>query len=265
MTNMFPAYAIIAIFLWLSSTVLMSITKSDKRLSTTALIMTFSSSILLVMLIVHSWSALQRPPLRTIGETRLWYSVFLPLVGLATYRKWHFSWIVIFCNAMAILFVVLNLFKPENFDQTLMPALQSPWFVPHVVLFMFSYAVLGGAALVALKTVIKEKTGSTALVQNTEITDTLVKVGFSTFTIAMMFGALWAKEAWGHYWTWDPKETWALLSWLSYHMYILYRYKAAHTGKVPLILLLVAFVSILICWFGLHLVPGAKGSMHVYN
>ena len=53
--------------------------------------------------------------------------------------------------------------------------------------------------------------------------DNLVYVGMAFLTIGMLFGALWAKEAWGHYWNWDPKETWAAATWLGYLIYIHYR------------------------------------------
>lgn len=94
-----------------------------------------------------------------------------------------------------------------------MPALQSPWFAPHVIVYMFSYAMLGAAALIAIYLLIRARRkgideGMMSLCDN------LVYVGMAFLTIGMLFGALWAKEAWGHYWNWDPKETWRLpLGW----------------------------------------------------
>lgn len=54
--------------------------------------------------------------------------------------------------------------------------------------------------------------------------DNLVYIGTAFLTLGLLFGALWAKEAWGHYWTWDPKETWAFLTWIGYILYIHYRF-----------------------------------------
>ena len=56
-----------------------------------------------------------------------------------------------------------------------------------------------------------------------ELCDNLVNVGLAFMTLGMLFGALWAKEAWGHYWSWDPKETWAAATWLGYLCYIHFR------------------------------------------
>ncbi|MBQ3847096.1 MAG: cytochrome c biogenesis protein CcsA, partial [Bacteroidales bacterium] len=156
--------------------------------------------------IVAMWISLERPPLRTMGETRLWYSFFLPVAGLLVYSRWRYKWILSFSSIMALVFICVNLFKPEIHSKTLMPALQSPWFAPHVIVYMFAYALLGASFLMALWLLVRRKAASEEEIQ---MTDGLVNVGVAFLTFGMLFGALWAKEAWGHYWGWDPKETWA--------------------------------------------------------
>ena len=84
--------------------------------------------------------------------------------------------------------------------KTLVPALQSPWFAPHVFVYIFAYTLLGIAVVIAWW----------------KRVDDLVYVSFAFLTFGMLFGALWAKEAWGHYWSWDPKETWALITFMVY-------------------------------------------------
>lgn len=105
--------------------------------------------------IICFWISLQRPPLRTQGETRLWYSFFLMLCGLLTYRRWHYRWILPLSTLLTLVFVIMNLMNPEQHDRSLMPALQSYWFVPHVTVYIFAYAVFGCAFLLALAGVIK--------------------------------------------------------------------------------------------------------------
>ena len=83
------------------------------------------------------WISLERPPMRTMGETRLWYSFFLPLAGLITYVRWKYKWILSFSCILSLVFICINIFKPEIHNKTLMPALQSPWFAPHVIVYMF--------------------------------------------------------------------------------------------------------------------------------
>ena len=180
--------------------------------------------------ILSMWISLERPPLRTMGETRLWYSFFLPLAGLIVYSRWKYKWILSFSTVLALVFICVNLFKPEIHDKTLMPALQSPWFAPHVIVYMFAYAVLGAAAVMALFLLFRKK----PLTSEMDITDNLVYVGLAFLTIGMLFGALWAKEAWGHYWSWDPKETWATITWLAYLVYVHYRLTPRAKSQKPI-------------------------------
>ena len=95
--------------------------------------------------------------------------------------------------------------------------------------------------------------------------DNLVHMGFAMLTTGMIFGALWAKEAWGHYWTWDPKETWALLTWLVYLIYIHYRHNHPKRIQVHLWILSLVFAVLLVCWFGISYLPSAQNSIHVYT
>ncbi|MBR6988529.1 MAG: cytochrome c biogenesis protein CcsA [Bacteroidaceae bacterium] len=219
--------------------------------------------------IILFWISLERPPLRTMGETRLWYSFFLPLAGLMVYSRWKYKWILSFSTLLALVFICVNLFKPEIHSKTLMPALQSPWFAPHVIVYMFAYALLGAATLMALFILVKGKSlpdTRTGGGKEFEITDNLVYIGFAFMTFGMLFGALWAKEAWGHYWSWDPKETWAAITWFSYLVYIHYRNIPHHKERLALWMLLIAFVLLQMCWWGINYLPSAIGSsVHTYS
>ena len=105
--------------------------------------------------ILSMWVSLERPPLRTMGETRLWYSLFLPLAGITVYSRWRYKWILLFTTVLSLVFICVNLFKPEIHSKTLMPALQSAWFAPHVIVYMMAYAVLGAATVMALYLLVK--------------------------------------------------------------------------------------------------------------
>ncbi|WP_286075035.1 cytochrome c biogenesis protein CcsA [Parabacteroides goldsteinii] len=215
--------------------------------------------------IVGMWVSLERPPLRTMGETRLWYSFFLPVAGIITYIRWRYKWILSFSTVMSLVFICINLFKPEIHNKTLMPALQSPWFAPHVIVYMFAYAMLGAGAVVAVYLLVRSrKTAIEPGVMN--LCDNLVYVGTAFLTIGMLFGALWAKEAWGHYWSWDPKETWAAATWLGNLLYIHFRFQKNKQYRSALGILVFAFILLQICWFGVNYLPSAQGnSVHVYN
>jgi len=81
----------------------------------------------------------------------------------------------------------------------------------------------------------------------------------------LLFGALWAKEAWGHYWTWDPKETWAFITWIIYLLYLHFRYPQKLTANQLFWTLLIAFLVLLMCWFGVNYLPSAANSIHTYT
>ena len=215
--------------------------------------------------ILMMWISLERPPLRTMGETRLWYSFFLPLAGIIVYSRWKYKWILSFSTLLALVFICINIFKPEIHSKTLMPALQSPWFAPHVIVYMLAYAVLGVATLMAVFLLVRKNLLTSHLSPLTSL-DNLVYVGLAFMTIGMLFGALWAKEAWGHYWSWDPKETWAAITWFAYLVYVHYRQIPNHKPKLALWVLLISFVLLQMCWWGINYLPAAQGSsVHVYS
>lgn len=257
--NLFIYFAVVAILFWCAGAY-----AAWKNKTGAALITTATGLLVFFAFIISMWISLERPPLRTMGETRLWYSFFLPLAGILVYSRWRYKWILTFSTIMAMVFICINIFKPEIHSKTLMPALQSPWFAPHVIVYMFAYAILGAATLMALYLLFFKKNPITP--QEYEITDNLVNVGFAFMTFGMLFGALWAKEAWGHYWSWDPKETWAAITWFSYLVYIHYRRVPKNNATVALGILLVCFVLLQMCWWGINYLPSAQGaSVHTYS
>ena len=218
-----------------------------------------ASLLVLASFIVLLWTSLGRPPLRTMGETRLWYSFFALVSGLFTYIRWRYRWILSFSTVLATVFIIINILKPEIHDQSLMPALQSPWFIPHVTVYMFSYSLLGCAFLIAVYGLFKPEKDML------DAADTLVYIGTAFLTFGMLSGAIWAKEAWGHYWSWDPKETWALVTWLSYLMYVHLRIMGKTSRKPLYLLLIFSFLCLQMCWWGVNYLPSAQDSIHVYN
>ena len=234
---------------------------SIRYLRRRGLAISFAASALLVLgsFIALLWLELGRPPLRTMGETRLWYAFFALFAGLFTYLRWRYRWILSFSTVLATVFILINILRPEIHDQTLMPALQSPWFIPHVTVYMFSYSFLGCAFLLALVGLFTTKNNVMSAA------DTLVYIGMAFLTFGMLSGALWAKEAWGHYWNWDPKETWALITWLSYMLYIHLRLMGRCSRKTLCLLLIFSFLCLQMCWWGVNYLPTAAESVHIYN
>ena len=231
---------------------------------TFALVLFFAGIAVFGAIITGLWVGLERPPLRTLGETRLWYAFLLAVTGMIIYFRWKYKWMVYISIGFAMIFIIINIMHPGNFDKTLMPALQSPWFVPHVIVYMIAYALLGGTAIMGIAGLFRyyrRKDASGILAS----ADNVVYAGFAFLTFGLLFGALWAKEAWGHYWTWDPKETWAFITWMAYLLYIHYRKYNVKDKLIPLWMLCLAFVFLLICWFGINYLASGADSVHTYN
>ena len=308
----FVWFALAASLFWISGAIVSVISK--RRLP--AAVLTGCGSAIFMTFIVGVWISLGRPPLRTMGETRLWFSLFLSLIGLVVYLRWRYRWVLPFGCLMAVMFASINIFKPEIHTEELMPALRSPWFVPHVIVYMFAYAVMGIATILAIRILwlthrsaagSAPASGSTtpatvdaaasplspSLQGDLRLCDTLVRMGWGFITMGIVMGALWAKQAWGDYWTWDPKETWAAATWLSYLLYMHLRQQgsalssvtsagsvtmarqnspaievASHSNKAlhrTLFLLIFSFLLLQMCWWGVNYLPSAQGfSLHTY-
>jgi cytochrome c-type biogenesis protein CcsB len=90
----------------------------------------------------------------------------------------------------------------------------------------------------------------------------IIGLGFPLLTVGIIAGAVWANEAWGSYWSWDPKETWALITWLMFAAYLHARITRGWQGRKPAILAASGFVVVWVCYLGVNLL--GKG-LHSYG
>lgn len=250
--NIFPYVAGVVFVLALLGAVVALRSRNRSRV---AIVMSVLAVVVMSAFVAALWLTLERPPLRTMGETRLWYSLFLLLAGVFTYVRWSYRWVLSFSTLMATVFMTINILRPELHDQTLMPALQSVWFVPHVTVYMFSYALLGCATLLSLYGLARPRADVGEAVER------LIYGGVAFFSVGMLTGALWAKEAWGAYWSWDAKEAWAAVTWA---IYLIALHLGAGRRRFYLCVVL-GFVALQMCWWGISYLPSAADSVHAYN
>lgn len=166
----------------------------------------------------------------------------------------------------------------------LVPSLQSNWLMMHVSMMMISYATLIVGSLLSIlylafisfksSTVELSLDGSESSLRQTssaklsllETVDIwsyrIIGLGFPFLTIGIISGAVWANEAWGSYWSWDPKETWALITWLVFAIYLHSRLLKGWQGKKAAILGSSGFFVIWICYLGVNFL--GKG-LHSYG
>jgi cytochrome c-type biogenesis protein CcsB len=147
--------------------------------------------------------------------------------------------------------------------QPLLPALQSWWMKIHVPANFIGYGNFALAAMVAAAYLLKTSGYLKDRLPSEEVLDDVmykaISAGFAFFTIATILGALWAAEAWGGYWSWDPKETWALIVWLNYAAWLHMRLMTGLRGRpaawwalVGLVVTTFAFLGVNMFLSGLH-------------
>ena len=151
----------------------------------------------------------------------------------------------------------------------LVPSLQSNWLMMHVSMMMISYATLIIGSLLSilyLAFTFRSKNKNEAKISLLETLDIwsyrIIGLGFPFLTIGIISGAVWANEAWGSYWSWDPKETWALITWLIFAIYLHSRILKGWEGKKVSIIGSCGFFSIWLCYLGVNFL--AKG-LHSYG
>jgi cytochrome c-type biogenesis protein CcsB len=145
----------------------------------------------------------------------------------------------------------------------LMPALQSYWLVLHVSVTMFGEAFFAIAFITSIMYLIadaREKKGKAkATALSAEKLDAIsyrcIAVGFPLFTLGgLVFGMVWAHEAWGSYWTWDPKEVWSLITWIVFALYLHTRVVVGLKGRGSAIIAIIGFMAALFTYFGVNYV-----------
>jgi cytochrome c-type biogenesis protein CcsB len=150
--------------------------------------------------------------------------------------------------------------------QPLIPALKSNWLISHVITCFFGYAAFALSFGVSIMYLLKrldtaEKDNRfLRLIPSTAILDDLnyqmIVIGFLMLTLGIITGSVWAHSAWGTYWSWDPKETWSLITWLVYASVIHTRLVKGWKGKKIAILSIVGFACVLFTYFGVNYLAG---------
>ena len=201
-------------------------------------------------------------PLSNGYETMAFVSLSTSLLTLSAI--WMLRKQTFVCNTVTIgglmiaglTLLVAHLSEMSPQITSLMPVLHSPWLTTHVSLIMISYSLFAFMAVIAGVDLVKKDARLDAL-------NRLMLYPAEIFlTIGIFLGAIWANQSWGTYWSWDPKEVWALISMLIYCVPL-------HVGSLPLmrkakvhdIYLIIAFLSILMTYFGVNYL---LGGMHSY-
>jgi ABC-type transport system involved in cytochrome c biogenesis permease subunit len=158
----------------------------------------------------------------------------------------------------SLLLLTVSFFMPDQSASSgpLAPALKSPWLTVHVLTAAIAY---GGFALAAGLALAKLTTSNVA---KDDSVYNIVAFSFASLSLSIVFGAIWAEQAWGAYWSWDPKETWALITWIIYAAYLHLHRQQEWRGKPANLMVIAGFIIVLFTFFGVsYLFSG----MHSYS
>jgi ABC-type transport system involved in cytochrome c biogenesis permease subunit len=218
-----------------------------------------SSSIFMI-----NWIMAAAPPFGNMYQVQVFLSFcFLPLYLLLSHRD-NLGWTGAYFATISGLSLTGAFFMSPDITWKRMPALQSPWFVPHVTSYMISYALASVAFVMYLVGKIGERTGKTSCNRYEQAIYVILRLAFPFMTFGMLSGALWAEKAWGAYWSWDRKETWSLITWTLYLIYFHCLAKKELRNYAGIVQLL-AFMALIITFFLVNLWPKLSSAMHSYS
>ena len=243
------------------------------------------ANIFITLQLISRWIISSHFPISNLFESLCFLSWGLILAQLLLEREYQTPII----STLSIPLILLTLgfacfVLPEDLrsSSNLVPALRSSWLVMHVSVVMLSYASLiigsclsASVLLIDNNQALQIRSNSVGIggykisnvdsnnvvikphqFSNLEKLDTLsyrsILVGFVLLTLGLVSGAVWANEAWGTWWSWDPKETWAFISWLFYAAYLHMRISKGWQGRKPALLATSGFFIVLICYLGVN-------------
>ena len=260
---------------------------SAQRTGVVQLLVAVANLLLTAQLILRWWES-GHFPISNLYESLCFLAWACTLTQLLVERTWPSPIVAAAATPMGLGCIAFASFALPDQLQTsapLVPALRSSWLVMHVSVIMVSYAALLVGSLLSLAVLFTDRgealelrsssigsggyrravaTTEGGLIQlqsvqfsTNEQLDSLsyrtITVGFLMLTVGIVSGAVWANEAWGSYWSWDPKETWALICWLVYAAYLHTRLSRGWQGRRPALVAVAGLVVIAVCYIGVNL------------
>jgi cytochrome c-type biogenesis protein CcsB len=250
--------------------------KQRKALSRLGLYILITAFVLNTTIIASRWIEAGRPPFKTMYETLLFYPWCVSLVTLALVYIHRLKVLIPFASGVSVIGLAYALYRPDLEAVNLPPALQSGWFVPHVVTYFVAYAGLFASFVLAAlalayprrqqrRTSGKDGGNTGNGIEFEKYAHQAAAFGIVALTLGLVMGAVWGKVAWGDYWSWDPKENWALVSWLAYMIYLHLRLMGRWGQRQAMWVLVIAFGAVVFTYLGMNILPTAQGSLHVYQ
>lgn len=246
------------------------------KASNIAYSLTWLSLVLLTGAVLARSFAAGRVPWGNMYEFALTTTWSVLALYLLLSRKYDLQWMGVLIVTPVLLALGLSITVLYTDAAELVPALRSTWLIIHVSAAVISYGLFSVGAIASslyiAKSSFEEKgspsggLGFLARIPSAKAIDTVAyrihAFVFPLWTFAVIAGAIWAENAWGRYWGWDPKETWAFITWVIYAGYLHARATAGWKGKRVAVISLIGFASLNFNFFIVNIVlPG----LHSYS
>ncbi len=195
------------------------------------------------------WIAAGRAPFSNMFESMVLFVWALVVVYLVLQFRHK---IPVLAAATALL-AALTLAYASTYEaeiKPLMPALRSNWLTVHVFTCFLGYGAFAVGALSSLGYLVARKADLQGAFDT--ITAKTISFGFLFLTAGIITGAVWANSAWGTYWSWDPKETWSLITWFVYAVFLHCRYMRGWKGKRAAWISVAGFASVVFTYYGVN-------------
>jgi cytochrome c-type biogenesis protein CcsB len=202
-------------------------------------------------------------PLSNIYESLVFFAWAIVLVYLVVDIRYHQRTLGVIAAPLAAVALALTSLLPgaKSEIRPLIPALQSNWLAVHVITCFLGYAAFAIACGVSIAYMIQVKRsssqrGTISWLPSSQTLDEInykaIAIGFPLLTLGIITGAAWASYAWGSYWSWDPKETWSLITWFIYAAFLHARFTREWRGRKTALLSIVGFGAVIFTYFGVN-------------
>ncbi len=227
----------------------------NQKLSKAAWIVLYLAFVMNTAFIIARGIAAGRIPLANQFEFATAFAWGIGLMAIILRRNFDEPWLGAAGSAAAFLVLSFAALQPRKISE-LMPALRSAWFSFHIGSAVFSYSSFMLAACFAMRFLFISKNcdeEDPKLLRLDYLSYRMTAFGFLLLTVTILTGCIWAEQAWSAFWTWDPKETWALITWLIYAAYLHLRLQKKWRGKRMAVYSLVGIVCVLFTFIGVNL------------
>ena len=205
-----------------------------------------------------------RLPLTNQYEFASAFAWGLCFVSIIFIYKYKFQALATFSVPVVFLMIGYAAMQSKEVHE-LMPALRSNWLGFHVSTAIIAYGAFGVSFAISIMYILREKSADNAFfrqhVPSGEKLDLIsyraVSLGVLFLSFCMISGAIWAENAWGSYWSWDPKETWSLVTWFIYFIYLHLRLRSGWKEKRAAWFSIIGFICVIFTYIGVNtLLPG---------